>query len=314
MGIEYTEAYIDQLRSLIEIKGIDGEFECDPLVVDGKKLHKKVNNLSTDFGAIGSKMEEDGMIDFLNVPSNEDGIYLWADAELTASVLSDVQVKSLGVEIVSGQRIGVIENKKESKFVFYRIPETEVAELFPTVFDSERNMHESVDYVISHKDQLASVGDEAIRLGRIVYGVWVNAVRDDVVFDLEKFMVEIYGDKLTKEDTLGSVLGSLSFGLTQEADRPADNWWLARCAVLKTLDILEKDGNSYKVESVEMVRKIVAEIAYKCFYPEMLYKFVVEPLSKVNYGDGVKLLDGAEMAEIRSRVEKYSVQKKTATI
>lgn len=312
---EHIEAYtdIDFLRSLIEIEGIENDFVVDPLINDGDRLQKKVLNLSVDLGAVGNTLEQGGMISILDIPSDDEGRYLWEEVNLIACILSDDQVKSFGIAFLPGQRVGVIENELNKKRVFYRIPETDVAELFPKNFVDNECKADSIDYLMQNKENLDGVGDDALKLGRIVYGVWMDAVNSNNLAELEKIMEDVYGNKMTKEVSLVSVYGSLSFGLTQEANLPADNWWLARCTVIKTLEILEKEGNSYKSESVGIVRKIVAEIAYKCFYPEMLYKIVVEPLSKVNYGDGVKLLDGAEMAEIKSRVEEYSTQKKTIT-
>ena len=310
-----VEAYYENSRSLIEVSDVPSDFAPDPLEIDGDLLQKDVKNINLDIGSVGDKLSEAGLIEILEIPESDDadGMYDFVKARLAATILSDRQVDDLGITRESGLRIGFMKSEFSKKFVFFRVPENDVCEYFSMQVANE-NRESAVESIKKNKGNLDVKGDKYVDTGRKIYGLWEDAAKSDDFSTLDKVMEEVY----SKEEFLGAdldgVLAVLQISLSQEADRPADNWWLARCAVLKTLEILEKDGNSYKVESVDIARKIVAEIAYKCFYPEMLYKFVVEPLSKVNYGDGVKLLDGTEMAEIKNRVEEYSTQKKTAAV
>lgn len=270
-------------RSIILVEDLREDFQVEALVVDGEKISKKIGNLSLDLGAVGDVLESEGAINLLELPVNDDGSWNEIDSGMAATIMTADQQKELNISIENNTRVGVIENK--NKRIFFRVPENDVAEFFEKKFKSNNDREESIKYLIEHKETVGTGGEESIKLGRIIYGLWNDAVDKSDFARLDETMEKIYPETLPgATESIDSIFTALQVSLKNEAVKPADNWWLARVAMKKMLIVLEKE--SHTSDALSNVCRMLDLVAEKTFYPQAYWKAIAEPLTKINYEGG----------------------------
>jgi len=279
--------FLDNMdRGIFVMENLPEDFEIIPQKNDGDELVRSIKDLS-ELGAVGDVLSGVKFISHLNIPIDKEGFHDMEAAKLMVSILSDEQRIELIIEETEATRIGVVQNTKTGEQIFFRLPENDVAEIFPKKIETDEQRARAVDRLSGDSYlKVVSVADEPLVKARMVYGLWRDAIERKNFELIDKVGKALY------PGTLGEVTGSideintfLELHLKHEADGPADNMWLAREAVKKAITVLplgEQQATVHK--KMGLLAEFIA--GKTVFYANDLWIVVIEPLMDAIAGSG----------------------------
>ncbi|HCQ31578.1 TPA: hypothetical protein DIU27_04320 [Candidatus Collierbacteria bacterium] len=281
-GTEFV--FMDNMdRGIFMMENLPKDFEIIPLVDDGDELSKFVKDL-VELGAVGDVLSGVKFIPHLNIPIDPtDGFYDMEAAKLKVSILSDEQRIELKIDETEATRIGVVQNTKTGEQIFFRLPENDVAEIFPKKIETDEQRDEIAGKLIG--DDIRSEEDGPLVKARMVYGLWRDAIARKNFELIDKVGQALYPDILGEATgSIDEVKTFLDIHLKHEADGPADNMWLAREAIKKVITVLPEEQQATVHTEIGTLVESIARKAV--FDANDLWVVVIEPLmNAISGGD-----------------------------